>query len=123
MLIQLKTYSSNIIAIDVLESFTEVDEQYLRKLFKEKLEESYDKLNLLIKLDEGKIPEVHLNVFFEHLHFIANNVKHVHHLALVAHSKTVAHLVPLIQKITHTGEKRYFDLSEIDEAFLFVETV
>lgn len=122
MLIQLKTYSSNIIAIDVLKTFTEVDERYLRKLFKEKLDEGYDKLNLLIRLDEGKIPEIHLNVFFEHLHFVSNNVKHIHHLALVAHSKTVERLVPFIQQITYTGQKRYFDLSEIDEAFLFIET-
>ena len=121
MLEQLKIYKTNILAIEAIDVFTETDEHYLRKLFQEKLDEGYDAINLLIKLDDGKIPKTSLKVFFEHLHFVSKNVKHVNHLAIVAHSNTVKHLVPFVQKVTHTGDKRYFDLEQIDEAFTFIE--
>lgn len=125
MVEQLKTYDSNVLALEAIDAFTETDEQYIRKLFNEKRERGYDTINILIKFDEAKISKTSIKIFFEDIAFTLRNYTHLGHLALVAHSNVMKALVPIdnifFQRASKGKYERYFDVSQLEEAFAFVE--
>lgn len=126
MVEQIKTYPISVLAVEVIDSFTEKDEQYVRKLFNEKLEENdNDLINILLRFDEAKISKTHIKVFFEDMLFALRNYKHLGHLAIVAHSKVLKALVPIdnlfFERASKGRKEQYFDVSQLEEAFAFVE--
>ena len=125
MLEQLKTYKTNVLALEAIDAFTETDEQYARKLFNQKLEEGHNQVNILVKFDEAKISKTHIKTFFEDSLFTLRNYKHLGHLALVAHSKVMKALTPIdnvfFERASKGRHERYFDVSQIAEAYAFVE--
>ncbi|MEN2283743.1 STAS/SEC14 domain-containing protein [Algoriphagus sp. SE2] len=125
MVEQLKTYKNGILAIEIIDGFTETDEKFLQKLFEDKKEKGFDPINILIKLDEAKISKSSIKVFFEDIIYTLRNYKQMGHVAVVAHSNILKALVPIdnwfFQRSSKGREERYFDISQLDQAFKFIE--
>ena len=124
MVEQLKTYKNGILAIELIEGFTETDEKLLQKLFESKKEQGFESINILIKLDEAKISKSSIKVFFEDIIYILRNYKKMGHIAIVAHSNVLKALVPIdnlfFERSSKGREERYFDVSQLDQAFNFI---
>lgn len=126
MIKQIKIFESNILAFEITEGFTEADEKLAQKLFKEKLDLGFQKVNILMKVDGYILSHTEFKAFFEDIIFVFRKFKNLGNLAIVGHSKILKTLVPidnLFFESLKSGEKeRYFDVSKLDEAFKFVST-
>ncbi len=126
MLEQIKTFENNVLAVEVIDGFTETDEKICQKFFNEKLEQGYDQVNILVKLDEMKISHSSTKAFFEDMIWVLRNFKKLGHLAIVAHSKVLKAVVPIdnlfFERASKGRKEQYFDVSQIDEAFDFVSS-
>lgn len=125
MIEQLKIYDNNVLAITVIDGFTMTDVKYCQKLFNEKLEKGFEKINLLVLLDEFKISHSSTKAFFEEMILILRNYKKLRHLAIVAHSNILKAYVPIdnffFSRLSKGSEERYFDISQMDEAMAFID--
>ena len=126
MVEQLKTFENNALAITVIDSFTENDEKICQKWMEEKLAKGFDQVNILIKIDEMKISGSSTKAFFEDTVYIIRNYKNLGHIAVVAHSKVLKALIPIdnffFERASKGHHERYFDVSQLDEAFEFVNS-
>lgn len=124
MLEQLKTFDNAVLAVEVIDGFTENDEKICQKFFEEKIKQGFKQVNVLVKLDELKISHSSTKAFFEDIIWAMRHYKNLGHLAIVAHSKIVKALVPIDNLFFERASKgrfeRYFDVSQLDEAFDFV---
>lgn len=124
MLEQLKTYETNVLAFEVIDGFSEDDLKLAHQLFEEKLQQ-FEKVNILIKCDELKMSKTSVKASFEDTLYALRHYKQMGHLAIVAHSKILKALVPIdnvfFERASKGRHERYFDISQIDEAFAFVE--
>jgi hypothetical protein len=124
MIEQLKTFDTNVLAIEVIDGFTETDEELCQKLFAKKIEQGFNKVHVLVKLDEMKISKSSTKAFFEDTVWVLRNFKKIGNIAIVAHSNIVKALVPIdnifFSRLSKGNQERYFDSSQIDEAFAFV---
>lgn len=124
MIEQIETYDNNVLAIEVIDGFTETDEVLCQKFFSEKVKNGFDKVNVLVKLDEIKISRSSAKAFFEDTVWMIRNFKHLGHLAIVAHSKVLKALVPIdnlfFERASKGRHERYFDVSQMAEAMEFV---
>ena len=126
MVEKIKTFEDNRLAIEAIDSFTEEDEKLCQKFFAEKIEQGFDAINVLVKLDEMKISKSSIKVFMEDVIWTLRNYKKMGHLAIVAHSKVLKATVPIDNLFFERASKgrleRYFDVSQIDEAFEFINS-
>lgn len=124
MIEKLESNKSNVLAIEVIDGFTETDEKLCQKFFDEKLEQGFDQVNVLVKLDELKISESSTKAFMEDTIWALRNYTKIGHLAIVAHSKILKALVPIdnlfFKRVKEGRLERYFDVSQMNEAFEFV---
>lgn len=125
MIEQLKTFENNCLAVEVIDGFTETDEKICQKWFQEKLNEGYDQVNVLVKMDELKVSHSSVKAFFEDSLWALRHYKQLGHLAIVAHSNIVKALVPIdnlfFQRASKGRLERYFDKSQLEEAFNFIQ--
>jgi SpoIIAA-like len=125
MIEQIKTYENNVLAVEVIDGFTETDDRLCQKLFEAKRSQGFEQINLLIKLDEMKISNSSIKAFFKDYIWILRNYKKMGHLAVVAHSNILKIMVPIdnvfFKRASKGREERYFDVSKLEEAFAFVE--
>ncbi|MDN3670559.1 STAS/SEC14 domain-containing protein [Echinicola jeungdonensis] len=125
MIEQFKVYDTNVLALEVKDGFKKVDEQLFEKLVKDKLNQGYEIVNVLVKLDEMEISKSSIKAFFEDAIWWLRNYNHVGHLAVVAHSNIVKALIPIdnlfFQRASKGRIERYFDISQLDEALEFVK--
>ena len=126
MIEQIKLDKGNVLAIEVLDGFTETDEKLVQKFFKQKLDEGYSHVNVLVKLDEMKITQSSTKAFMEDFIWLLRNYKQIGNIAIVAHSKILKALVPIdnffFERLQKGYEERYFDSSQLDKAIEFVHT-
>lgn len=125
MIEQLKTFEGNTLAIEVIDAFTETDEKLAQKFFNEKLDEGFESVNVLVKLDEMKISKSSVKAFMEDIIWTLRNYKQMGHLAIVAHSNILKALIPVDNLFFERAKKgrleRYFDVSQLDEAMEFIQ--
>ena len=124
MIEQLKIFDNNTLAVEVVNGFTEADEKLGAKLIQNKLNEGYDHVNILIKVDEAELSESDIKALFEESKFLLNNVQHLKRIAVVGDSKWLKSLVPVdrffFKQMNHSGEEKYFETSQLNEALAFV---
>lgn len=124
MIEQIKIFKNNTLAIEVIDGFTETDEKLCQKWFQQKLNEGYEQVHILVKLNELKISHSSIKAFMEDIIWALRHYKQIGHLAIVAHSKVIKALVPIdnlfFQRASKGRYERYFDISQLDEAFEFV---
>lgn len=125
MIEQIQTTKKNILAIEIIDGFTEADEKLCQKLFQEKLDMGYSHVNVLIKLDEFRISHSSVKAFMQDTIWALRNYKNIGHLAIVAHSNVLKALVPIdnifFKRAAEGRLERYFDISQMKEALEFVE--
>ena len=126
MIEQINTFKNNVLAIEVIDGFTETDKNICQKFFQEKLAEGFEQVNILVKLDELKVSNSSTKAFMEDIIWTLRNYKSIGHLAIVAHSKVLKALVPIdnlfFQRASKGRYERYFDISQLDEAMDFVNS-
>ena len=126
MIEQIKTFNNNCLALEVIDGFTETDEKICQKLFETKLAEGFKQVNLLVKLDELKVSHSSVKAFMEDTIWVFRHYKEIGHLAIVAHSKILKASVPIdnlfFQRASKGRLEHYFDVSQLDEAFDFIES-
>jgi len=124
MIEQIKTFDNNVLAIEVIDGFTETDEKLCQKFFNKKIEQGFNSINVLVKLDEMKISHSSVKAFFEDILWVLRNYKKLGHLAIVAHSNVLKALIPIdnlfFARASKGRQERYFDITQIDEAFEFI---
>ncbi|MCB0795826.1 MAG: STAS/SEC14 domain-containing protein [Flavobacteriales bacterium] len=124
MVEQIQISSNNVLAIEVIDGFTETDERICQKWFQEKLDQGHGQVHVLVKLDELKVGHSSVKAFMEDMLWVLRNYTHIGHLAIVAHSKVLRALVPIdnlfFQRASKGRHERYFDISQMDEAMTFV---
>lgn len=124
MIKQIKILESNALAFEITGGFTEADEKLAQKLFKEKLDLGYKKVNILMKVDGYIISQTEFKAFFEDIIFVIRKFKNLGNLAIVGHSKILKTLVPIdnlfFQSLKSGEKEQYFDVSQLDEAFKFI---
>lgn len=125
MIEQLKTFPGNVLAVEVIDGFTEADEHICQKWFQAKREAGAAQVNVLVKLDEMKISGIRIKAFFEDVVWALRHYEHLGHLAIVAHSNVLKALVPVdalfFQRTSKGRHERYFDISRMEEAMAFVK--
>jgi hypothetical protein len=126
MISEIKKSNTNALAIEVIEGFTETDKKLCRKLFEKKLNLGFESINLLVKIDETKISHSNVKAFFDDIIHLLRNYKTLGNLAIVAHFNVLKALVPnknLFSAGVHKGRKEhYFDISQLEKAFIFIES-
>jgi len=124
MIEQIKTFENNVLALTIIDGFTETDEKLLQKLYREKIDSGFQNINVLVELDEMKISKSSIKAFFEDIIWLLRHYKHLGHLAIVAHSKILKAYVPIDNLFFERASKgrleRYFDISQIDDALAFI---
>ncbi|WP_405572650.1 STAS/SEC14 domain-containing protein [Winogradskyella sp. Asnod2-B02-A] len=124
MVVQIEKFNNNTLFIEVIDGFTETDEKYCQQLFDEKVEQGFEPVNLLVKLDEMKLSNSSTKAFFEDMLYLLRNYKKLGHLAIVAHSNIMKVLIPIdsifFSRASKGRQERYFDISQMDEAKAFV---
>lgn len=124
MIEQLITSKKNILAIEVIDGFSITDEILCQKFFQQKLDEGFEQVNILVKLNEMKMTNTNTKAFFEDVIWTLRNYKKLGHLAIIAHSNIVNVSVSINQlffeRASEGRYERYFDVSQIEEAFEFV---
>jgi hypothetical protein len=124
MIEQIEKYDNNVLAIAVIDGFTKTDEAICQKFFNAKLNQGFDHINILVKLDELKISHSSTKAFFEDTLWAIRNYKKLGHLAIVAHSNVLKALVPIdnifFARASKGRQERYFDITQMDEAMAFV---
>ncbi len=125
MIEQIKTFDTNVLAIEVIDGFTETDEKLCQKFFETKLNQGFESINVLVKIDEIKISRTNAKAFFEDIIWLLRNYKKMGHLAIVAHSNVLKALVPIdnlfFARASKGRQERYFDISQLEEALAFVD--
>mgnify|MGYP001281960390 CR=1 FL=1 len=125
MIEQLKVFDRNILAVEIIENYTEEDLLFFKKLFEQKLEKGFTHINILIKLDELKIDKINIKTFFSDVLWTLRKFSSLGHIAVVAHSNITKMLVTLdalfFKRASEGRNERYFDISQIDEAYRFIE--
>lgn len=126
MVEQIKIFDNNTLAITVIDSFTEDDEKICQKWMESKLAKGYEQVNILIEIDELKISGTSAKAFFEDALYVIRNYRKMGHIAIVAHSKVLKALVPIdnlfFERASKGRHERYFDISQLEEAFEFVNS-
>jgi len=124
MIEKIKTFQNNCLAVEVIDGFTETDEEICQKWFQQKLDDGFEQVNVLVKLDEVKVSNSSVKAFMEDSIWALRHYKQLGHLAIVAHSKVLKALVPIdnlfFQRASKGRQERYFDVSQLDEAFDFI---
>lgn len=127
MLEKLKTNKGNVLAIEIIDGFTETDEKICQKFFQEILDEGFEQVNLLVKLDEMKVGHSSVKAFMEDSLWVLRNFNKIGHLAIVAHSGVWKAMVPIdnlfFERASKGRHERYFDVSQMEEAYEFVHPV
>jgi len=87
------------------------------------MEQGFEAINLLVKVDEMKISNSSAKAFFEDTLLALRNYKKLRHLAIVAHSNILKALVPIdnlfFARASQGRQERYFDISRMDKAWEF----
>jgi len=124
MIEQIEKFDNNVLSIEVIDGFTKTDEKFCQTLFNEKIEQGFEQINVLLKLDGLKLSNSSINALFKDSLWSLRNYKKLEHLAIVAHSKVLKTLVPLDNVFFSRGSKRrqerYFDVSQLEQAKTFV---
>ncbi|CAM4276331.1 SpoIIAA family protein [Zobellia nedashkovskayae] len=124
MIEKIKTYKGNTLTLEVIDEFTGTDEKLAQKFFKEKVEEGFDYVNVLVKLDELNVSKSKTKVFMEDIIWILRNYRQIGNIAIVAHSKILKALIPIdnifFERLQKGYQERYFDITQLEEAFQFV---
>ncbi len=130
MITTLKEYpnESNIIALKVSGGFTNADMQVFADTFQEKLNQGHKQVNIIITLDQlNTLKSSPIATLKERVWGVKNHRK-MGKIAILANNRKCNWLKRailleawLLMKINPKAEERYYDISDLEKAFAFVE--
>ncbi len=114
-----------VLAVELVDSYTKDDVEGLKKTCNDELAKGNSKLNILIKIDKLELHRITPAAFVDDCRYALGHMKQMRNLAIVGHSELEKVLVTTDSKIFGRPEddlvEKYFDVSEIDKAWEFVE--
>lgn len=120
----LKETKNNVIAIEIIDGYNNDDEKSLEILFEKKLDLGYDKVNILLKLDQLDLLKTSWKAAWHDGMYAVKHIKHCGKIAVIGHNKFEAFGVKLDNAIFGSKKKgrieKYFDIENIKDAFDFV---
>jgi len=126
MIKKIEPLVGNVLAIEIIDGYTESDEKLARKLFQEKIDEGFDHVHLLVRLDELKLNKSNVKAFMEDTIVTFREFEKIGNIAIVAHSNILKTLIAIdsffFERLKKGFEERYFDTSQMDEALAFVSS-
>jgi hypothetical protein len=125
MLTQIKQFKGNALALELTDTWTKEDQQFMVQLFEEKLNEGYEHINLLFKVKDMSIfKHMDLKAFMEGEIWGCKHFQKIGKCAVVAHSDFIKDAIKVEEKVLHLVnkalEERYFDTEQLDEALKFI---
>jgi len=112
------------IAIEIIGGYNNDDEKSLEKLFEEKLDQGFEKVNILVKLDKLDLLKTSWKAAWHDGMYALKHIKYCGKIAVVGHNKLEAFGVKLDNAMFGSKKKgrieKYFDIKELDQAFDFV---
>jgi len=117
----------HVIAVEIGGGYSAEQEKSLEKLFEEKLGKGYDKINVLVKIDNMDLLKTSWKAAWHDGIYALKHIKNCGKIAVVGHNKLEAFGVKLDNAIFGSKKagrvEKYFDVSEINKAFDFVNAV
>jgi hypothetical protein len=125
MLTQIKQFNGNALALELTETWTKEDQQFMAQLFEEKLNEGYEHINLLFKIKDMSIfKHIDLEAFMEGEIWGCKHFEKIGKCAVVANSNFIKDVIKAEGKALHlvnkSLEERYFYAEQLEEALEFV---
>ena len=125
MIIQIKKFDKNALALELRETFTEADALLIEQLFEEKLNEGYEHVNMLIKVkDMSALKDMNLKGFLQGELWGIRHFGKIGRCAVVSNSDFIESVVKIENKVLHffnsALEEKYFDQTQLDEALKFI---
>lgn len=124
MIQQIEAFDGKALAIEIIEGFTKEDEALIEKFIQEKIAGGNRSVNLLLKLDEAKISKSEIKAFVNETKFLVKHLDSIDRIAVVGNSVILDELVTIdslfYKLIKQTGEEKYYDVGQLDEAMDFI---
>ena len=127
MFTKLDRSHDNVLGVEIAGEYTAEMEKQFEHAFEEILNNGYDKVHILVKIDQMKVSQISVKAFFKDCFYSLRHLNKLGHMAVVGHSKVQKVLIEVdnwIFKSERKGrEERYFDVADMEEAWKFVENV
>ena len=125
MINQIKVFKTNALALEMVDKFTEADANLIEKLYQEKLDLGYKKINILIKVkDLSVITDMTLKGFFKGELWGIKHFGSMGKCAVVSHSSVMKSVINAENKFLHLFNKaldeKYFDEADLESALKFI---
>jgi len=115
----------NVLGVEVSQEYTKEDVEEFKKAFESKLVEGHTRINVLVKMDNLALTKIKLRAFLEDSFYSLKYLDKLRHIAVVGDSKLKKAIIELDNKLLGNEKKelieKYFDVSEIDKAWDFVQ--
>ena len=112
------------IAVEISDKYTVKDEKEIEKMFKEKIPEGHDKINLLIKINDMKLSKSSWKAMWNDGMYAIKHLKNCGRIAVVGDSKIEAFLVKADNAIFGNKKvgtyEKFFYVIDFNKAFDFV---
>ena len=120
----LEETKNHVIAIEIIGGYNNEDEKSLEILFEEKLDLGYEKVNILVKLDQLDLLKTSWKAAWHDGMYALKHIKYCGKIAIVGHSRLEAFGVKMDNALFGSKKKgraeKYFDIKNIEDAFDFV---
>ena len=124
MIKELDGTKDHALAIEIIDGYTHEDEKSLEKMFEQRLDKGYQKVNLLVKLDHMSILKTSWRAAWEDGIYALKHMKYCGRIAVVGDSKVEEWLGKADNAVfgnEKTGRvERFFPLQELTTAFNWV---
>ncbi|BEQ16164.1 STAS/SEC14 domain-containing protein [Desulfoferula mesophila] len=115
-----------VLAVEISGSYTVEDVKAFEKAAEARLAQGHPRLNILIKIDRMDWLKIKPQAFFQDAKYAMEHIKQMRHLAIVGDSKLEEVLVKLDNLIFGREKQelieKYFDVSDLDQAWEFVRS-
>ena len=125
MLTQIKQFKGNALALELTDSWTEADQQFMAQLFEAKVNNGHQHINLLFKVkDMSVFKHMDLQAFMKGEIWSCQHFQQIGKCAVVSHSDFIRNAIKMESKVLRLAnkalEERYFDVNQLDEALKFI---
>ena len=114
----------DILAVEIIDSYTKEDLDALVGAFEGRLAEGHDRINLLIKIDRMKLLKSDLGALVSDAMFALKNMDKMRHIAVVGDSLVEKILIEMDNKLFGSKKKdlveKYFSVKDVDKALAFL---
>lgn len=112
------------LAVEIIDGYSYEDEKALEKMFEQRLDQGYQKVNILVKIDHLNLLKSSWKAMWEDGVYAFKHIKYCGKIAVVGDSKVEELLVKADDAVFGKKEKgreeKYFPLKDLTKAFEWV---